>query len=112
MAEQLRKELGRALNAQRGELESSQRVLLGKMGSFAKGTPQGVASLVGGVKQEVGKLRQDMSAGFPIVTGLHQLASAKAGEAEALRREIHRGFAEGTEDVAACEWTWGKRWVC
>ena len=101
-----------ALKAQKGEVETSQRVLLGTVKSFAKVTPQGVASLVGGVKQVVGKLRQDISAIFPIVTGLHQLASAKEGEAEALRREFQRGFAEGAGNVAACGWTCGKRWVC
>ena len=80
MAEGLRQELGLALKAQRGELETSQRVLLGKVESFAKGTPQGVASLVGGVKQEVGKLRQDMSAIFPIITGYTNLQVRKQGK--------------------------------
>ena len=42
-----------------------------------------------------------MSIIFPIVSGLNQLASAKEGEAEALRREFRKGFAEGAEDVAA-----------
>ena len=90
-----------ALKAQKGRLETSQRVLLGKVESFAKGTPQGVVSLVGGVKHEVGKLSQDMSTIFPILTGLHQLASAKKREAEALRREVQKGFNEVAEDVAA-----------
>ena len=49
-----------------------------------------------------------MSAIFPIVTGLHQLASAQAGDAEALRREFQRGFAGGAEDVAALRVDVGK----
>ena len=108
LAEGLRKELGKALRAQRGELEASQRVLLGRVEALAKGTPQEVASLVGGVKHGVGELRQDMSSIFPIVTGLHQLASAQKGEAEALRREFQKGFAEGAKDVAAWRVDMGK----
>ena len=48
VAEGLRQELGMALNAQRGELEASQRVLLGRVEFFAKGTHQEVVNLVGG----------------------------------------------------------------
>ena len=71
----MRQELGLALNAQRGELEASQRVLLGRVESLARGTPQEVVSLVGGVTHEVGKLKRDTSTIFLIVTGLHQFAS-------------------------------------
>ena len=91
-----------ALNAQKVGLEATQRVLLGRVDSVANGNPQEVVSLVGGgVKHEVGKLTRDMCASFPMVTGLPQLASAKELEAEALMRELQKGFAEGAEDVAA-----------
>ena len=49
-----------------------------------------------------------MSTIFPIVSGLHQLASVKEGETEALRREFQKGFTEGAENVAALRVDVGK----
>ena len=49
-----------------------------------------------------------MSTIFPIVSGLHQPASAKEGETEALRREFQKGFIEGDENVAALRVDVGK----
>ena len=45
---------------------------------------------------------------FLIVTGLHQLAKAKEGEEEALRKLFQKGFADGAEDVAALRVDVGK----
>ena len=56
---------------------------------------------MGGVKHEVEQLKQDMNTFFPIVTGLHQLASVKEEGAAALRGEFQKGLTEGTENVAA-----------
>ena len=50
---------------------------------------------------EVGKLRQDMGTIFQIVSGLHQLASAREGGSETVRREFQKGFAEGAGNLAA-----------
>ena len=60
------------------------------------------------MEHEVGKLRKDASTIFPIVSGLNQLASAKEGEAEALRREFQKGFTEGAENVTALRSDVGK----
>ena len=81
----------------------------GEGGVFCEGYPTRSGKFGWGVKHEVGKLRKYMCTIFPIVTGLHQLASAKAGEAEALSREFQRGFAEGAEDVEALRVDVGKR---
>ena len=87
--------------AQRGVLEESQRALLGRVEAMTRGNLQEVVSLEGGVKTEVGKLKQDMGQLFPIVVGLHRLVEGKGGDIRNLRKEFHENFAKGSDNLEA-----------
>ena len=60
-------------------MEESQRALLENVEAMTRGNLQEMVSLEGGVKTEVGKLKQDMGQLFPIVVGLHRLMEERGG---------------------------------
>ena len=92
---------GGALIAQREVLEASQRALLGRVEAMTSGNLQEVVSLEGGVKTDVGKLKQDMGQLFPSVVGLHRLMEERGRDIRNLRKEFHENFAKGSDNLEA-----------